>query len=74
MKNWPTHKYLAMMFGVTVCVAILLVVAGIVFSKVPTTPANSAIRGGILDLIKVISGSLLTLIAMEAKEAFKDKI
>jgi hypothetical protein len=74
MKDWPTHKYLAMMFGTTVCVSIFLIVGGIVFSKVPTNPDNAAIRAGVFDLIKIISGSLLTFIAMEVKEYYKNKL
>ncbi len=69
-KEYSIYDLLVFIFGCTICFILIANTAGWIILRIPTTKENEAIRTQFADIIKVISGSLMTIIVYKVKEAF----
>ncbi len=66
MKNWNLKELVLLIMACTLCIVLLTIVFGLIFSQIPTTPINLPIREKLIDLLEMITEGILVAIGIKA--------
>ena len=72
-KGYSIWELLCFIFGCTVCAILLVNVVAMMIFKIPTTAENSALRMGLIDLLKYISGAVIGIASAKVINKNSDK-
>lgn len=73
MKNWTPYDFMLFMVLATVCIVILMSVAGMVILKIPTNADNKELRSQLTAMLNTMQGAVMAIIAFKIKEAIENK-
>lgn len=70
-KEYTIYDMMVFIFVCTVSFILIMAVSAMFVFKIPTTVENAPIRSGLIDLLKVIAGSVLTIIGSKLSNLIK---